>query len=154
MYRQKKLMTVGDQREHIRVKKSFRACLSKADKLQHFEGTATNIGQGGAFIATEDWKSFKVSDQAVLTVFLTPEFSGHDEPIGLLGPAEIIWIDQENEGVGVKFLKAFKQFERIRTIELPGELRYKKIAHYISSYADVPTKSRLPYSFIYTGSIA
>lgn len=130
-------MTIKEKRKHIRIKRIFRAKLSKADSPHSIEGNTENVSQGGAFIKTKDWHSFKPNDKTTITVYLPPIFSGQDETIGLKGSAVISRVDEDNEGVAVQFLQNFKQFERIEEMKIPGKIRYKNLAHYLSSFATV-----------------
>ena len=70
------------------------------------------MSQTGAFIRTENWSSFQVNDEAIVTCFLPPDFSGQDEFIGLQGEVTIRRLDPENKCVAVEFVKSFRQFER------------------------------------------
>ena len=131
-------MTTRDKRKHVRIKRFFEAKLSKAGTSHSIAGQTENVSQGGAFIKTKDWHSLKPNDKTTLTVFLPPLFTGQDGIIGLQGSAVINRVDEENEGVAVEFLQNFKQFERIEEMEIPGKIRYKHLAHYLSSFASMP----------------
>ena len=132
-------MTTRDKRKHIRLQKHFRAKLSKEGAPDSIEGNTENVSQGGAFIKTKDWQSFKPNDKTTITVFLPPFFTGQDGTIGLQGSGIISRIDEENEGVAVEFLENFKHFERIEEMEIPGKLKYKNLAHYLSSISGLPS---------------
>jgi len=132
-------MTTRGKRKHVRIKQFFEAKLSKAGTSNSIDGRTENVSQGGAFIRTKDWHSFKPNDKTTLTVYLPPIFSGQDGIIGLQGSAVINRVDEENEGVAVEFLQNFKQFERIEEMEIPGKIRYKHLAHYLSSFASLPS---------------
>ena len=77
------------------------------------EGVAENLSQGGAFLKTTNWSNFEIDDKAVVAFFLPPSFTGINETIRLEGIAEIARIDQENDGIGVRFTKDFRHFEWI-----------------------------------------
>ncbi len=132
------LMDSRDNRKQVRIKQHFRTSLAKEGILYSLEGITASVSQGGAFIRTKDWQSFQTNDKTVITVYLPPVFTGQEATIGLQGSAVITRVDEDNEGVAVQFLKNFKQFERIEEMDIPGKIRYKKLAHYLSSYADVP----------------
>jgi hypothetical protein len=132
-------MTTRDKRKHVRITQFFEAKLSKAGTSHSIAGQTENVSQGGAFIKTKDWHSLKPNDKTTVTVFLPPLFTGQDATIGLQGSAVINRIDEENEGVAVEFLQNFKQFERIEEMEIPGKIRYKQLAHYLSSFASMPS---------------
>ena len=53
------------------------------------------------------------------------------------GNAVISRIDQDNEGIGVEFIKSLKQFERVTISEVAGKIRYKKLAQYLASFEDL-----------------
>jgi hypothetical protein len=131
-------MTGREKRKHVRLKRYFKARLSKVGVSYPIEGNTENVSQGGAFIKTKDWHSFRPNDKTIVTVYLPPIFTGQDATIGLQGTALVSRVDEENEGVAVQFLKNFKQFERIEEMEIPGKIKYKNLAHYLSSYATVP----------------
>ena len=132
------LMTTRDKRKHVRIKRFFKVKLSKAGTSNSIEGQTENVSQGGAFIKTKDWHSLKPNDKTTLKFYLPPVFTGQDGTIGLQGSAVINRVDEENEGVAVEFLQNFKQFERIEEMKIPGKIRYKNLAHYLSSFASMP----------------
>ena len=78
---------------------------------------------------------------ATITVYLPPIFSGQDGIIGLQGSARITRVDEDDEGVAVQFLQNFKQFERIEEMDIPGKIRYKNLAHYLSATSSMPSKA-------------
>ena len=131
-------MNTRDQRKHVRIHRLFRAKLSKAGVIHPIEGNTENVSQRGAFIKTKDWHSFKPDDKTTITVFLPPIFTGQDATIGLQGSAIISRVDEDNEGVAVEFVENFKQFQRIEEMEIPGKIKYKKLAQYLSSISGMP----------------
>jgi hypothetical protein len=141
MEAEKKRMTTQEKRKHIRIKRVFRTKLSKDGMLQPAVGKTENVSQGGAYIRTKHWHSFKPNDKTTITVYLPPIFSGQDGTIGLQGSARITRVDEDNEGVAVQFLQNFKQFERIEEMDIPGKIRYKNLAHYLSATSSIPAKS-------------
>ena len=78
-----------------------------------FEGVTENLSQGGAFVKTRNWSNCRINDRTVVAFFLPPSFTGHNETIGLQSTAVIARIDQENEGIGLRFTKNFRNFEWI-----------------------------------------
>lgn len=134
-------MRSSDKRKQVRIKQRFKTRLSKEGMLHSLEGTTVSVSQAGAFIKTKDWHSFQTNDKTIITVYLPPVFTGQDATIGLQGSAVISRVDEDNEGVAVQFLKNFKQFERIDEMKIPGKIKYKKLAHYLSSYAEVPVST-------------
>ncbi len=97
------------------------------------DGMTVNLSQKGAFIKTKHYRSLQTGDPAVFTFFLPPDFTGQNKTVGLQGVAVITRIDQENEGVGIEFTKNLKQFEPVSIVEVAGKIRYKKLAHYLST---------------------
>jgi hypothetical protein len=130
-----------EKRKYIRIKQLFRTRLSKEGMSQPAEGNTVNVSQGGAYIKTKDWHSFKPNDKTTITVYLPPFFSGQDATIGLQGSGIITRVDEEDEGVAVQFLQNFKQFERIEEMDIPGKIRYKNLAHYLSATTSMPAKT-------------
>jgi len=138
---EKKHMTNQEKRKHIRIKRFFQTKLSKDGMSKPAEGNTVNVSQGGAYIRTKDWHSFKPNDKTTITVYLPPIFSGQDGIIGLQGAARITRVDEDDEGVAVQFLQNFKQFERIEEMDIPGKIRYKNLAHYLSATSSMPSKA-------------
>lgn len=101
-----------EYREHLRLRRSFAVNLHKAGVPLTYEGTTENVSQGGAFIRTKDWESFQENDQTLLTFYLPPKFTGQDSVMRLLGTGLITRVDKENGGLGVRFNKMLRQFER------------------------------------------
>jgi hypothetical protein len=138
---EKKQMNNHEKRKYMRIKKLFRTKLSKDGMSQPAEGNTVNVSQGGAYIKTKDWHSFKPNDKTTITVYLPPFFSGQEGTIGLQGSGIITRVDEEDEGVAVQFLQNFKQFERIEEMDIPGKIRYKNLAHYLSATTSMPAKA-------------
>ena len=114
-------MRIHDRRKHPRLRQNFQVKLSTHGFGFSIEGTSVDISQGGAFIKTKNWRSFKVDDQAVIAVYLPPEFTGQNKTIGLQGRAVIARVDQEQEGIGLIFIKYFRQFELISPSRAAGQ---------------------------------
>ena len=138
---EKKHMTHQEKRKHIRLKRHFKARLSKDGMSRPIEGNTENVSQGGAYIKTKDWHSFKPDDKSTITLYLPPIFSGQEGTIGLQGSAIVTRVDENDEGVAVQFLQNFKQFERIEKMDIPGKIRYKNLAHYLSATTRMPAKA-------------
>ena len=102
-----------NRREHIRFAHDFLSRLSKPGTNVPIRGVTENLSQGGAFIRMRDSRSFQTNERAVVTIFLPPTFSGQNETIGLQGAAVITRVDHANGGIGLRFIKSFKQFDRI-----------------------------------------
>ena len=114
-------MKIHDRRRHPRLRENFQVILRKHGLDSSVEGTSVNISQGGAFIKTKKWRSFQVDDQAVIAIYLPPGYTGQTETIGLQGRAVIARVDHEQEGIGVKFIKYFRQFEPISPSRTAGQ---------------------------------
>ena len=114
-------MEAPDRRRYPRLRQSFQVHLFKSELGQALEGTSINVSQGGAFIKIKQWRSFRVSDQAILAFSLPAEYTGQSKNIRLQGGAVITRIDQQNEGIGVAFKKHFKQFEPVPLSDVVGQ---------------------------------
>jgi hypothetical protein len=113
------LMEVLEHRKNIRVRRNFPVRLFMEDLNLFFEGITTNLSQGGAFIKSKNVNSCQAGALAILTFFLPPDFTGQNETIGLQGDTVITWIDQENKGIAVEFIKTFRELERVNVPDLP-----------------------------------
>jgi hypothetical protein len=112
----REIMKICDQRGHTRLRKNFQVTLRKKvpgvlDVL--LEGNTLELSQGGAFIKTEGWHSFEPNDLTELILFLPPDFTGMDTPIGLHGSAIVKRVDPLREGIAVEFTKELRQFIQI-----------------------------------------
>ncbi len=110
-------MRDSDRRKYPRLRQSFQVQLLKKELDLSLEGISVDISQGGAFIKIKNWLFSQVHDQAVITFFLPPEYTGQNKTIGLQGRAVIKRVDKENEGIGVEFTRNLKQFERINALD-------------------------------------
>jgi len=106
-------MIIPDRRREPRFTLQFPVRLCRDRLNLWFEGTSVNMSQMGAFIRTEEWSSFQVNDETIITCFLPPDFSGQDEFIALQGKATIRRLDPVNKCVAVEFVKSFRQFEKV-----------------------------------------
>ena len=112
----REIMAIRDQRRHPRLKKNFQVTLHKrvpGNQDLLLQGNTLDLSQGGAFIKTEGWHLLDSGELTELTVFLPPDFTGVDTPIRLQGDGIITRIDREKESIAVKFIKTFKEFDRI-----------------------------------------
>ena len=130
-------MRTFDQRKSPRIRQSFRVKLLRQGVDYTLEGKTDNLSQKGAFIKTKHYRSFQAGEPGEFTFFLPPDFTGQDKTVGLQGNAVITRIDQDNEGIGVEFIKSLKQFERVTISEVAGKIRYKKLAQYLASFEDL-----------------
>lgn len=129
-------MESGERREERRLSRQFPAmlqCCVGSDIL--IEGMSENLSQHGAFIKTKNWNYCQAHEQTVVTFFLPPDFTGQDNTIGLQGTAIITRVDQENQGVGLRFVKNFKQFDQIALPPTSERTGYRNLAYYILKFA-------------------
>ena len=96
--------------------------LQKKGQDRSLQGTSVNMSQGGAFIKTKNWQSFKVREHAVVAFFLPPKFTGQDKTIGLQGDAVVARVDKKNKGIGVEFIRNLKQFEPINALDVASRI--------------------------------
>jgi hypothetical protein len=103
---------IGERRKSVRLSHHFSAKLSRLGLYFPIEGMTENVGPCGAFIKLNELHAFQLRDQIILTLFIPPNFSGQEKTFGLQGPARMIRLAGDNEGVAVKFSRPLKQFER------------------------------------------
>ena len=123
----------SQEREHGRCSGSFAAELAKAGMAETVSGVTENIGQSGAFIKVREWRSFRVNEEVSVAIFLPSVFSDESTTVRMEGRGFIARLDEEHEGVAVEFSSCFRQFKRREKLEVPGKVRYKKLAHYMSA---------------------
>jgi hypothetical protein len=123
--------------KNSRVKRNLQAKLIKDGQDLELEGTTVELSQNGAFIETKEWHSLRIQDRVVVTFVLPPNLPGKDKTIRLQGEAIIDRVDQENEGVGVQFSKGLKLVQLTKVPDVAGKLRYKRVAYYLSTFADL-----------------
>jgi hypothetical protein len=112
---QERTQTLGElaeRRKHVRFSHRFSVRFCKVGLYFPIEGVTENVGPCGAFIKLNNLHAFQLHDQIILTLFIPPSFSGQEKTIGLQGPARIIRLVGDNEGVAVKVSRPLKQFER------------------------------------------
>lgn len=119
------------EREHPRCSGYFVAELAKAGSTEPVSGLTENIGQSGAFIKVREWESFRVNEEISVAIFLPSVFSDESTTVRMEGRGFIVRVDEEQEGVAVEFSTCFRQFKRREDLEVPGKVRYKKLAHYM-----------------------
>ncbi|MBW1982901.1 MAG: PilZ domain-containing protein [Deltaproteobacteria bacterium] len=106
-------MQSDDRRVYLRLEQRFDATLCADDSQARVYGVTENLGQGGAFIRSADCKDLQPLQRMTITLFIPPDFSGHNNTIALQGSAIVVRIDPENRGVAVRFTKELKLFERV-----------------------------------------
>jgi hypothetical protein len=94
----------------------FGARISKPGWFRPAEGVTENISQRGIFVRTKAWHVFGVTDQAVVTILLPPNFSGHVKTVGLQGKAAVTRVDPQQGGVALQFERDLKFFERVNVV--------------------------------------
>ena len=130
-------MTSRERRKHVRVQRQFEARLFNAKARYETEGLTENISQGGVYVRTRDWRSFRTGDQTTVTLFLPPSFTDRDKIFGLRGTAIVRRVDEQNEGVALEFSRDFQEFEKIEHSEIAVKHRYKEISYYLRSLSDL-----------------
>jgi len=96
-------------------------------------GVTENLSQIGTFIKTKDFSAFKINDEVDIYIFIPSLFSPKYKTVGMHGKGLITRVDEENRGLAVQFKSSFKAFDRIGQVEVPEEVRYKRVADYISA---------------------
>ena len=114
-------MEAPDRRKYPRLRQNFQVNLFGTGLGHTLEGTSVNVSQGGAFIKIKQWRSFRVSDQAIVAFSLPAEYTGQNKNIRLQGGAVIARVDQKNRGIGLEFTKNFKQFEPVTLPDVVGQ---------------------------------
>lgn len=111
-------MKTLEYRKNVRVRCNFPVRLFMEDSNLTIEGITANLSQGGAFIKPKNRHSCQAGAHVLLTLFLPPDFTGQKKTIGLQGDAVITRIDQENQDIAVEFVKALREFEPIKVLDL------------------------------------
>jgi tetratricopeptide (TPR) repeat protein len=124
------------KREHARCSGYFVAELAKMGSAEPVSGVTENIGQSGAFIKVREWRSFRVNEEVSVAIFLPSVFSDESTTVRMEGRGFVARVDEAQEGVAVEFSTCFRQFKRREELEVPGKVRYKKLAHYMPAAED------------------
>lgn len=144
-------MTSRERRKHVRIQRQFEARLFNAKCERETEGLTENISQGGVYVRTKDWQSFKAGDQAIVTMFLPPIFTDRDKIFGLRGNAIVRRVDRGNEGVALEFSRDLREFEKVEHSEIAAKYRYKEVSYYLRSISDLQFADLIrsnPYGFL------
>lgn len=112
----REIMRIHNQRRHRRVTENFQVTLYKRvpgipDRL--LAGNTLDLSEGGAFIKTEDWHFFKPNELTEVTIFLPPDFTGMDAPLGLRGSVIVRRVDRLRGGIAVEFINELRHFRPI-----------------------------------------
>jgi FHA domain/Tetratricopeptide repeat/PilZ domain len=118
-------------REFMRISSHLPAELSMGTFGPKVTGITENLSQIGAFIKTKEWHKFAVNDEVSVCITLPSLLSPHGVPSSVEGTGLIARIDPANEGVGVHFSRSINRFKRIGKVQIPGKLKYKKLAQYV-----------------------
>ena len=100
-----------ERRKYTRTLNNFRTKIRLTSTSKEVDGVTRDLSQGGAFITTASWLDFRKNEQAEMRLFLPPEFTGQRDTLTLTGPAVITRVEQDRQGVAVKFLKELKAFK-------------------------------------------
>jgi len=118
-------------REFMRISSQLPAELAMGPSGTRVAGITENLSQVGAFIKTKEWHKFAVNDQVSVCITLPSLVSPQGVPTSVQGTGLIARIDAANEGVGVHFSGSINRFKRIGNVQIPGTIKYKKLAHYV-----------------------
>lgn len=127
----REIKEIKHNREYMRCTGHFPAKLSLGRRDSSIVGVTENISQVGTFIRTKDWKTLQPDDQVSVAISLPSVFSEQYAAVEMVGPGIITRVDEENEGVGIQFIRSFKEFKRVGETEVAGKIRYKKLVHYL-----------------------
>jgi hypothetical protein len=130
-------MNSRERRKHVRIQRQFEARLFNAKVKYETEGLTENISQGGVYVRTRDYRSFQTGDQAIVTLFLPPDFTNREKMFGLRGNAIVRRVDNKKEGVALEFVRELEEFEKVEHSEIAVKFRYKEISYYLLSLSDL-----------------
>jgi hypothetical protein len=150
-------MTSRERRKHVRIQRQFEARLFNAKVKCETEGLTENISQGGVYVKTRDWRSFQTGDQAIVTLFLPPNFTDREKMFGLRGNAIVRRVDNKKEGVALEFASELQEFEKVEHSEIAAKFRYKEISYYLRSLSDLEFADLIranPHGFLVEKSAA
>jgi tetratricopeptide (TPR) repeat protein len=126
-----------ESRRDMRHSCHFPVRISKEGLDTAIRGVTENLSQVGTFIKTKDFSYFKINDEVGIYIFIPSLFSPKYKTVGMQGKGFITRVDEENQGIGVRFRTNFQSFGRLGQVEVPEEVRYKRIADYISADEDM-----------------
>jgi hypothetical protein len=149
--REKNTRLHSRKREHARCTGRFVAELCKTGMSGTVRGVTENIGQSGAFIKVKEWRAFKAQEEVSVAIFLPSVFSDESATVQMEGRGFVTRVDEEHEGVAVEFKGAFRHFKRREEVQVPGKVRYRKLAHYLPALETIPLdafKEKFPRGFL------
>ena len=126
-----------ESRRDMRHSCHFPVRISKEGMDTAIRGVTENLSQIGTFIKTKDLSAFKINDEVGIYIFIPSLFSPKYKTVGMQGKGLITRVDEENQGLAVRFKTNFKAFGRIGQVEVPEEVRYKRVVDYISADEDM-----------------
>jgi FHA domain/PilZ domain len=126
-------MEARERRRSTRLHRQFAAHI-RCQTGVGADGESENLSQGGAFIRTEHWDLFKPREEIIITFLLPPEFTGQDRAIGLQGEAVVSRVDPVRQGVGIEFIRSFRQFEQVSVADIAEETGEETVAYYVSKF--------------------
>ena len=100
-----------ERRKYTRTLNHFRTKITLTRTSREVDGVTEDLSQGGAFVTSASWPDFQQNEKAEMRLFLPPEFTGQTNTLTLTGPAVIKRVEQDRQGVAVKFLKELKAFK-------------------------------------------
>ena len=103
---------LAERRRQARLSHRFAVRFCKVGLYFPIEGVTENFGPCGAFIKVNQLHAFQLHDKIILTLSIPASFSGQEKTISLQGPARVIRLAADNEGVAVEFSRPLRQFER------------------------------------------
>jgi hypothetical protein len=143
-------MEARERRRSTRLHRQFAAHI-RCQTGVRADGESENLSQGGAFISVEHWDLFKARDKIIITFLLPPEFTGQDRAIGLQGEAVVTRVDTLRQGVGIEFLRSFRQLEQVSVADISERTGEDTVAYYVSKFGCVlegEFVARHPHGFL------
>ena len=143
-------MKTRERRRSTRLHRQFTAHIRCRAAIRA-DGESENLSQGGAFIRTDEWELFKARDEITITFLLPSEFTGQDKAIGLQGDAVVTRVDPERHGVGVEFVRSFRQFEQASVSSVNEKPGTDTVAYYVATFGGVLQSdfvARYPHGFL------
>jgi hypothetical protein len=70
----------------------------------------------------------------IITFLLPPEFTGQDRAIGLQGEAVVARVDPMRQGVGIEFVRSFRQFEQVSVADIPETTGEDTVAYHVAKF--------------------
>ena len=140
-----------ESRRDMRHSCHFPVRISKEGLDTAIRGVTENLSQIGTYIKTKDFSAFKINDEVDIYVFIPSLFSPKYKTVGMQGKGFINRVDEENQGLAVQFRTNFKAFGRVGQVEVPEQVRYKRVVDYISAdetIESVRVSEEYPQSFL------